>query len=211
MICMGWRIYRRTFPSNKWKWFVRILVCVYLICSVVNAILSAIWDNTNVSIPAGLITFFVFVLAIMEVIWYVSIVYNLVWSIRILTAHKRNPKYKMYKLLMWVMVACGLFALFLEIINLSATFANKEDAWFKEWWIFTAYWFLLFVVITVAVALIWRPVLDNDRYAYEELIEHQPNEGQPGDGSSVPATPKGGSGNDGRRSEEGSASRLEMM
>jgi hypothetical protein len=33
------------------------------------------------------------------------------------------------------------------------------------WWTFDAYWILLFFVITVTIALIWRPVGTNDQYA----------------------------------------------
>lgn len=38
----------------------------------------------------------------------------------------------------------------------------------STWWIFQAFWHLLYFSILLAIAILWRPTTNNIRYAYKE-------------------------------------------
>lgn len=38
----------------------------------------------------------------------------------------------------------------------------------STWWIFQAFWHLLYFSILLAIAFLWRPTTNNARYAYQE-------------------------------------------
>ena len=38
----------------------------------------------------------------------------------------------------------------------------------STWWIFQAFWHLLYFSILLAIAFLWRPTTNNTRYAYKE-------------------------------------------
>jgi hypothetical protein len=54
---------------------------------------------------------------------------------------------------------------------------SSEDAMWDTWWIFQAFWHVLYFFILLAIAVLWRPTTNNTRYAYREAddIDMVPN------------------------------------
>ena len=43
---------------------------------------------------------------------------------------------------------------------------EEEDAMWSSWWVFQAFWHLLYYVVLLSLVVLWRPTSNNTRYAY---------------------------------------------
>jgi len=98
----------------------------------------------------------------------------------------------MYKSLFVVLVLSGICSTFVVIYQLLVTATSKSvDEHWRTWWIWDAFWHVLYFFVLAALAFLWRPTSNNTRYAFVELKEGDEEDDEENGISLVPMTSLG--------------------
>merc|ERR1712137_1466878 len=119
-------------------------------------------DNEFLSFIATII---IFPAALLDTIFYWWIFLSLMRTINQLKLRKQDVKLKMYTNFF---VVCGVLTTLVIVYQTLLVITEEEDAMWSTWWIFQAFWHLLYFSILLAIAYLWRPTTNNTRYAYKE-------------------------------------------
>merc|ERR1712137_674312 len=122
-------------------------------------------DNEFLSFIATII---IFPAALLDTIFYWWIFLSLMRTINQLKLRKQDVKLKMYTNFFVVLAVGGVLTTLIIIYQTLLVITSEEDAMWSTWWIFQAFWHLLYFFILLAIAYLWRPTTNNTRYAYKE-------------------------------------------
>jgi len=87
---------------------------------------------------------------------------------------KQEAKFQMFKILAITLLIAYIFSFTLFIIELVAQWNNYFNSWWRGWFFFDAYWEILYLVILIIIAIIWRPTENNFRYAFSSQLADDP-------------------------------------
>merc|ERR1712137_453329 len=136
-------------------------------------------DNEFLSFIATII---IFPAALLDTIFYWWIFLSLMRTINQLKLRKQDVKLKMYTHFFIVLAVGGVLTALIIIYQTLLVITSEEDAMWSTWWIFQAFWHLLYFSILLAIAILWRPTTNNTRYAYKESEDIEmmlvPDDGQ---------------------------------
>lgn len=99
--------------------------------------------------------------------WWIFL--SLHHTMKILTLRNNLVKLQLYIYFKWTLILCITAAVIFAVWSLVQGYGKPEDYdWRSQWWL-DNYWHLLFFVILVAIMLLWRPTMNNSRYAYAAM------------------------------------------
>uniref|UniRef100_A0A915C832 Transmembrane protein 87A n=1 Tax=Parascaris univalens TaxID=6257 RepID=A0A915C832_PARUN len=115
-------------------------------------------------------------LVILEVIIFWWILTSLNSTMRVLRFRRNQVKLSVYRhftnTLCFVVIASGIFMVWtLYMHNLQPCLTD-----WKEYWVDTAFWHVLFCAILVVIMILWRPSQNNQRYAFTPLLDDSEDE-----------------------------------
>jgi len=163
VVAMGFGVVKANLGTTKYK--VLFLGELYFIFSGAFQILSG---NSNAE---GLTTMLVIPVALLDTFFYWWIFLSLARTISQLTIRKQPLKLGMYRTLFFTLVLSGLVSAGVVIYQLYVVMSSEVDERWETWWMWEAFWHLLYFFVLVAIAVLWRPTANNTRYAYVELKE----------------------------------------
>eukprot|EP01130_Rhizamoeba_saxonica_P014942 TRINITY_DN6610_c0_g1_i1.p1 TRINITY_DN6610_c0_g1~~TRINITY_DN6610_c0_g1_i1.p1 ORF type:complete len:490 (+),score=60.13 TRINITY_DN6610_c0_g1_i1:24-1493(+) len=159
---------------NFTKGAITALTIIYLItASMYYYTLVAITEG----VP-GLDTLYNFTLALSSIantIFFVWIAWAAYLTIQFLINNNQMVKYKMYRNLSMVLIACGIVSILFFIAQVIIT--SSDDIYFEAfsvWWAFDTYWEVIYFIVTAYIVRIWLPSNNNMRYAYDDLTDNSP-------------------------------------
>uniref|UniRef100_F1L0U6 Transmembrane protein 87A n=1 Tax=Ascaris suum TaxID=6253 RepID=F1L0U6_ASCSU len=115
-------------------------------------------------------------LIILEVIIFWWIFTSLISTMRVLRLRRNQVKLSVYRhftnTLCFAVIASGIFMVWtLYMHNLQHCLID-----WKEYWVDTAFWHVLFCAILVVIMILWRPSQNNQRYAFTPLLDDSEDE-----------------------------------
>lgn len=101
----------------------------------------------------------------------------LIQTISYLDARKQSVKLQLFRRFRTVLVLSVLFSLSWAIYTMVASVDGYfEDHWKSEWSV-NAVWEVLYLAVLIAIAFLWMPSRNSQRYAYSmELATYDPDE-----------------------------------
>lgn len=172
LICMGYSITNSEIARPQ-QYAVLGLALTYFIIVAANHFVTVLQDHGEQISYAStmLLVFLDFIISGTLFVWmFAALYYTRLELMRL----QHWVKLRMYTILAIVMGTAFGFACLVFILEVIIQMAAAEDkAWLGEFF-FTLFWEFAFFFILVAVAIIWRPMGDNYRYAH--LDEGQTND-----------------------------------
>lgn len=107
------------------------------------------------------------------VAWVLS---SLAATIKELGERKQDKKLELYQRLLFLIVGyicCSMIVLALQSPFIST---GLYISLFYLFWVFDAVWHLLFMIVFLAIMLLWKPSKDNRLYAYEQIADYGLND-----------------------------------
>ncbi len=182
IVCMGYGTVRATLGPVKLQ--VSCLAFLYVVASTWYLIVqkSAMRNDQR-----AVEIWFVFPIAAVETIIYMWMYESLRGTMAYLIQKRQTIKLAMFQRFTGtVLAAIGLGAVVFSLQvylqhEANANPRNRFSHW-RTFWVFEAYWPALQFVITVAVAIIWRPNSSTKQFAYSEQIGQEMEDLEDGQG-----------------------------
>lgn len=173
LVCMGYTITKKKLTK------VRVLVLGASLVLYFAAVATEVFlevsrkDGTSISsVALSIISFFVVLTNGFIILWAV---FELVKTINKLKNMNEDVKMRMYKKLAIILLVAFIISAILYIVQFGITVTGKLDSIWKGEFFFASYWEFAFFAITLGIAIIWRPTLDNKRFAYSmQLPDNDP-------------------------------------
>jgi len=92
-------------------------------------------------------------------------------TMKILSLRANNIKLKLFSRFQWVLIMAVVLTIVFAIWSIYDHY-NADDGAEPDWenaWLQDGYWNMLFFIILIAVKWLWRPTVNNQRYAYSAL------------------------------------------
>jgi len=170
IVSLGYGVVKANLGTTQQK--VLLLGGCYFLFSFVFELTEQFERRDNTDVGEDLSTFsstLVFPVALVDTCFYWWIFLALSRTISQLTARRQPVKLLMYRRFALFLIGSGLvsaFALVYQIFHLASVTPTQE---WQEWWMPTAFWHVMYLVLLIAIAVIWRPTSNNLRYAYVPL------------------------------------------
>lgn len=174
VVAMGYGVVKPTLGTTRYK--VTLLGMVYFVFGAALLFVQANDRSADVSWAAAL--FLVVPVAVLDTGFYWWIFLSLLRTIAQLKARRQVVKLNMYQWLfntLAVSAAISTVVVLYQVVAFSIT--HPDDHW-RTAWLWPAFWELLYLIVLIALAALWRPTSNNTRYAYAETR----NGGADGDG-----------------------------
>mmetsp|Transcript_25089 Transcript_25089/g.35147 ORF Transcript_25089/g.35147 Transcript_25089/m.35147 type:complete len:522 (-) Transcript_25089:729-2294(-) len=165
VVSLGYGVVKPTLGSTSYK--IVMLGVLYFIFSGTLNIVELVQRTTVVSLTA--LFLLVFPVALLDTWFYWWIVMSLLRTISQLQLRKQIIKLNMYKRFLMTLIITGIVSSLMIVAEAIVTVSTDSDDTWQSNWIWTAFWLLFYLAILLAIAILWRPVSNNTRYAYSEL------------------------------------------
>jgi hypothetical protein len=176
LACMGYSVTRETLERREWI-IVSILMALYFATvAIYQYLLVSLAAGAQVSY-AGQV-FIVALQAILSALVYLYIFLHLFRTYATLKITKQFVKLRLYRRLTIVLLVALVISVILYLIqSFVQLIPGQYDYWWNVWWLWDAYWEWVFFAVTITIAILWRPNINNKRYAFSvELPDHDPND-----------------------------------
>jgi len=111
-------------------------------------------------IPKNNLIFITVPAAILDTLWYLWIVLSLIRTIQQLTLRKQTIKLQLYRKFLGILVAAGILALIVIIVEVALNLSHYIVPW-KLQWMLDAFWETYYFGLVTAMAILWRPNANN--------------------------------------------------
>lgn len=140
---------------------------LYFILAVVEALVRT--DSTSHDPTSGNLLFAEIPLAVLDSIicWWIFM--SLMQTMKTLRLRRNVVKLSLYRHFCNTIIFCVIASLIM--IFYSARYKNECITDWQEVWIDDAFWHILFSVILLVIMILWRPNINNQRYAFSPLID----------------------------------------
>mmetsp|Transcript_10322 Transcript_10322/g.16896 ORF Transcript_10322/g.16896 Transcript_10322/m.16896 type:complete len:530 (-) Transcript_10322:544-2133(-) len=178
-VSLGYGVVRPSLGEDMNR--VLYLGCSYFVLSFVYSLLVHMSSSTRTVADSDydMVSLIVFMLAMVDTtfyIWIFSSINNLLTS---LASRKQGVKYILYRNFRWVLLVLLVFT-GIWVLYSSVIFLNDNGGSNKHWrmkWTVDALWELIYFTIFAAIAVLWAPSKNAQRYAYSiELAQLEEDE-----------------------------------
>lgn len=168
LVCMGYTITKKKLTKTRITCISALALLYFAAVASEAFVLNSRKDGRGVStITLSLLSVFIVFTNAAIMIWACI---ELLKTIQKLTNQKENVKKMMYKKLAIILVVAFLVSTILYFVEYILTMRNALDGMWKAEFIFSAYWEIAFFVIITSIAIIWRPNMNNKRFAYSQEL-----------------------------------------
>jgi hypothetical protein len=200
MVSLGYGVVRPTLGDDMTK--IMYLGSGYFIFSLIYSLSMNIPSNSKfVGDPEfeNMIASIVLLLAAIDSTFYMWILKSLNSIVVALDARKQVDKATLYKNFRMVLfVSLGFSLIWATYSSILLNGSNYEANWTLRWTV-DALWEVLYVVVFIAICVLWAPSKNNQRYAYSALeMTDISEEGGPSPGSPGGVGGSGGGSSPGR-------------
>lgn len=179
LVCLGYGVVRPSLGEEMHR--VLYLGGSYFVLSFVYSLLVNLSPSTRSVADSDydVVSLIVFLLALVDTTFYVWIFTSINNLITSLASRKQGVKYLLYRNFRTVLLVLLVFTC-AWVLYSSALFLNDSGGANRNWrmkWTIDALWELIYFVIFVAIAVLWAPSNNSQRYAYSiELSQLEDDE-----------------------------------
>jgi len=166
VVSMGYGVVKANLGTDASK--VYGLGILYFIVSLIQQLILTYLREGENEFLSFLSAIIIFPAALLDTIFYWWIFLSLMRTIQQLKLRKQEAKLAMYTKFFGVLVVSGIITVLVIAAQTALVATSTEDMMWRTWWMFQAFWHLLYFSILCAIALLWRPTTNNTRYAYVE-------------------------------------------
>uniref|UniRef100_A0A8C4PZS2 Zgc:162698 n=1 Tax=Eptatretus burgeri TaxID=7764 RepID=A0A8C4PZS2_EPTBU len=169
IVSLGYGIVKPRLGNTMYK--VVGVGLLYMIFSAVEGIQRVSVKPSNIDILySGIILAFIDSC----IIWWIFM--SLYQTMKTLTLRRNVVKLSLYRHFTNTLVFCVLASIIFTIWSTRKfRFATCQSDW-QEIWLEEAFWRLLFCVILLVIMVLWRPSVNNQRYAFTPLLDEEDDE-----------------------------------
>jgi hypothetical protein len=168
LVSLGYGVVRPSLGEDMNR--VLYLGGAYLVCSLMYTLITGL-PSTSKSVTEpeyDLLSLLTFVLAAIDTTFYVWIFTSINNLMTSLAARKQSVKYLLYRnfravLFAMLIFTCG-WALYSSVFYLNDSGGGTSN--WQDKWTIDALWELIYFVVFVAIAVLWAPSKNSQRYAY---------------------------------------------
>ncbi|KAF3910840.1 hypothetical protein ABW20_dc0105083 [Dactylellina cionopaga] len=171
IVCMGYGVVKPSLGSLMW--YCRALALAHFVFGVIYSVSSLAIVSPETAGP--LVLFVILPLAATLTAFYVWTLNSLNLTMKELLDRKQNVKALMYRRLWWVLLGSIVVIFGFFFIN-SLTFAGTGSPdfvpthWQTRWFVLDGWLNLVYLVDLAVIAFLWRPTLNNRRFAMSDEI-----------------------------------------
>jgi len=166
-VCMGFGVVKKLSVPI----FVALGVygITYYLFSETSEIIDYLREKTLLPVDTTLVFLGSFVpVILLDFIFFVWVFLAIFKTMKKLESPHHVVKFHMYKSLR-ITLMVALVVSFLAVVTELIVLGFFADGTWTIWWIWDSYWETLYFGVLVAIAVIWRPNQNNQRYAYQPL------------------------------------------
>uniref|UniRef100_A0A7S2XZ88 GOST seven transmembrane domain-containing protein n=1 Tax=Fibrocapsa japonica TaxID=94617 RepID=A0A7S2XZ88_9STRA len=148
---------------------ILMLGAAYLGLSLTYDLLSGLPSHDkDLAKPAfiDLLAILVLLQSFIDVVFYMWILQALTRTIFLLKTRKQWIKYMLFERFRLVLIISVLFSVAWSIFSIVMSTGSRLERDWQEAWTVPAIWEVLYLLILVAICVLWRPSINNQRYAY---------------------------------------------
>ena len=162
VVSLGFGVVKPTLGAKRYQ--VAVLGTLYLVFSLCLSIVEN-WNHAE-QVPWTTVVFLVVPVALLATVFYWWIFVSILTTITQLRVRKQTMKISMYRWLFNVLVgSVAVSAVAIVYQMFVVAFSSIDDRW-RTWWMWNAFWQLLYFGLLLVIAWLWRPVTNNTRYSY---------------------------------------------
>lgn len=167
-VSLGYGVVRPSLGSDAKR--VGALGAVYFVCSAALDLVSNVSQISELSVPLRLL--FILPVTLLDGLFYWWTFKALTRTLGQLSSRRQSAKLLLYRrfshvLLGLIGVSAGWVA-----YQMRAIVADDLDGAWSSLWVFDCFWQLLYLVVLLAICLLWSPSKNNLQYAYmDELVD----------------------------------------
>jgi len=178
LVCLGYGVVRPSLGEEMHR--VLYLGGSYFVLSFVYTLIMNLSPSTRMVSESDydVVSLLVFLLALVDTTFYVWIFTSINNLMTSLAARKQGVKYLLYRQFRTVLIVL-LFFTCAWVIYSSALFLNDSGGANVNWrmkWTIDALWELIYFTIFVAIAVLWAPSNNAQRYAYSIELSQLDND-----------------------------------
>ncbi|KAI9348607.1 lung seven transmembrane receptor-domain-containing protein [Obelidium mucronatum] len=168
IVSLGYGVVKPSLGTNMKKCV--ILGVFHFICGVLYGAGSLVVNEVS----AGLALFFSLPLSFAMTAFYYAILNSLTLTMQTLQERRQPIKLLMYNRLWGILVFSAVVLLAFFIVNTIAFKNRFEPSWMETYWqirwlLLDGWLNILYLVVYLSIALLWRPTENNQRYGLEQL------------------------------------------
>jgi len=167
VVCMGYGVMKPSLGNDQ-KNKVILLGIVYFIFSSIYDVMSSYSQMTF--IMQHIRAFFLFPVAALDSLFFLWILQEISSNIQQLTVRQQEAKLKIYQRFWQILITTAIFSVIWAVYQVFVTMGSNEDKRWDTLWAFEGMWHVIYFVVLVAVAILWRPSENATAYAYSEQL-----------------------------------------
>lgn len=178
MVSLGYGVVKPSL-GNAWARIALLGAAYFMLTMVYDMLTNLPASNKLVGEPAFLdsMTMLVLMSSLVDVIFYMWILQALVQTIQYLDMRKQTVKLQLFRRFRVVLVISVIFSVAWAIYTMVASVEGYFAKHWKSQWNVNAVWEVLYLLILAAIAFLWMPSSNSQRYAYSmELATFDPDE-----------------------------------
>jgi len=112
---------------------------------------------------AGLVLLFPSVVIPLGLFWWIcACLYKTIQKVKL---RKQEAKLELYNKVMVTLIVAAIVTGLMVLMETGISIVDSDQMW-RVWWIFTAYWFVMFLAMTVSLLVLFHPVKNEMWLAY---------------------------------------------
>jgi len=157
--------------SSRQKWIVGTMITVYAIAVGADEYVDMrvsldepVQEVTKMLVNAAMV--------FVELFYTVLIARELYHKLKTLKEQKQTLRYALYFKLAVFLGISMIISVVIYGYQIAVSLKNAQDAYWRLYWIFDAYWEIVYYALVVLIAWMWKPNPNNAQYAVaDQLVE----------------------------------------
>jgi GOST, seven transmembrane domain len=155
IIAMGYGVHRPTLGGVGYR--IALLGALYFACSASFNVADQMHKRFNSLYFKAVSDTFVFPLAMLDCFFYWWTFVSLSSTLTELAARNKLAKYRMHRRLYVALVGAAFLSAAVVVYEVWAMLVSSVDDRWRTWWIWEAFWSVLFLAMLAFVGYSWRP------------------------------------------------------
>lgn len=167
VVSMGFGVVKpRLGPAGKQ---IAAVGLAYFFFAAVYGVTHAVGETEDEESKAEMVVVIPLSMLDAGIFWWVFL--SLAHTMKILSLRNNAVKLQMYVYFKWTLAVCVGITVVFAIWSIYDRFGRppKEEYDWENAWLQESFWQILFLVILSSIMFLWRPTVNNSRYAYAPL------------------------------------------
>eukprot|EP00299_Pterocystis_sp_00344_P008783 c3466_g1_i1.p1 GENE.c3466_g1_i1~~c3466_g1_i1.p1 ORF type:complete len:485 (-),score=106.83 c3466_g1_i1:92-1546(-) len=167
IVCMGYGVMKPSLGFDQ-RNKVIALGLIYAISSSIHDVMSA--HSQMTLLMQHIRAFFLFPVAALDSLFFLWTLQEISSNIQQLTSRHQEAKLRVYQRFWYILLTTAVFSVAWAVYQVFNTMGSNEDIRWTTLWTFEGMWHIIYFVVLVAIAILWRPSANATAYAFSEQL-----------------------------------------